>query len=323
MSLALVPASGALLDEILDETYPLWGEGLDRRAYAKYNEAQLRTPWGATRLTRVALVENGRVLSSAKRYDLGLRMDGQETRLIGIGAVFTPGEMRGLGYATELIRRVLEGAAGEGFGHAMLFSEIDPRYYERLGFRALPINQLALDVLPGRHRGSPAIPMRWGEFTDLPAIVEMNATQTSGFRMALVRDRGYVRQAITKKRLLAACGRPGHRKVEFFVVEEGGRAAAYVVLLEVADYWMITECGDRDPSGARVGAMLQALVAREEPHAFHLRAWFPPGFLPPQLRVVAHEIPPVAMMLRPIGREVRPDPPLTLQDIAWWHGDAF
>ena len=107
------------------------------------------------------------------------------------------------------------------------------------------------------------------------------------------------------------------------MVEEGGRAAAYVVLLEVGEFVMVTECGDRDPSGARVGAMLQAVAAREPSRAVRLRAWLPPGFLPPQLEITAHEILPVTMMMRPLGRGVWPSPPLAANDIAWWHADAF
>lgn len=162
-----------------------------------------------------------------------------------------------------MIWRAEYSAASEGFGLALLFSEIDPRYYEHLGFRQLPINQVVLSVRPGTRPGPPAIPMRSGDFGDIPSIVEMNASGSAGYRLALARDPDYARHAIIKKRLLAACGAPGHRKVEFFVVEEGGRAAAYVVLLEVGSFAMITECGDRDPTGARVGAMMQALLARD------------------------------------------------------------
>src|SRR5450759_4223625 len=57
MALDVVAATGDLLEEILDETYPMWGEGLERGAYSKYNQAQLATPWGATHLRRVALVD--------------------------------------------------------------------------------------------------------------------------------------------------------------------------------------------------------------------------------------------------------------------------
>jgi GNAT superfamily N-acetyltransferase len=323
MALEVVAAAGDLLDRILDDTHTLWGEGLDRKAYAAYNRAQLGTPWGATHLARVALVDDGQLLASAKRYDLLTGLDGQPVRTLGLGAVFTPAPLRGRGHASELLRRMLDSAAEEGFGLAVLFSEIDPRYYEHLGFRRLPINQVSLSVRPGRRAGPPAIPMRSGDFGDLRSIVEMNATQCGDYRLGLRRDADYVRHAITKKRLLAACGQPGHRHVEFFVVEEGGRAAAYVVLLEVGEFVMITECGDRDPSGARVGAVLQSIVARDRSRSIRLRAWLPPGFLPPQLEITAHEVPAVTMMMRPLGRQVWPTPTLAASEIAWWHADAF
>lgn len=323
MAVEIVPVTGQLLERILDDTFPIWGEGLTRAAYARYNRAQLAAPWGSTHLRRVALVENGRLLATAKRYDLSGRVDGQLVRILGLGAVFTPKSERGHGHATTLLRRMLDDAAAEGFGLALLFSDIGPRYYERLGFRQLPVNQLALSVRPGTRKGTPMIPLRSGDFGDLASLVEMNAAQSAGYRFTLTRDADCIRQAITKKRLLAACGRPGHRTVDFLVVEEGGRAAAYAVLFEVGEFAMVTECGDRDPTGSRVGALLQAVLARDPSRRLRLRAWWPTNFLPPQVDIVAHEVAPVAMMVRPLGSSVWPDPPLTVSDIRWWHADAF
>ena len=172
----------------------------------------------------------------------------------------------------------------------------------------------------------PGIAMRSGEPRDLAAVAEMNGMQAEGFRFTLLRDAEYVGYAHAKKRLLAACGRPGHRQVEFLVVEEGGRAAAYLVVLEVGESWMITECGDRDPSGARVGALLETMLARAghrpTPRVTQVRAWLPPRFLPPQLEVLRTEAPSVRMMVAPLaGFEVVP--PLAAGDLAWWHADAF
>ncbi len=323
MAITVVPATGDLLERILDDTFPLWGEGLDRAAYGRYNRAQLAAPWGSTHLRRVALVENGRLLATAKRYDLSGRLDGQPIRILGLGAVFTPESERGRGHAATLLRRVLDDGAAGGSGLALLFSDIGPRYYERLGFRRLPINQVALSVRPGTRPGTPMIPLRSGDFGDLAALVEMDAAHNAGYRFALVRDADYIRQAVTKKRLLAACGRPGHRTVEFLVVEEGGRAAAYAVLFEAGEFAMITECGDRDPAGSRVGALLQAVLARDPARRLRLRAWWPPDFRPPQVDIAALEVAPITMMMRPLGSSVWPDPPLDVSNIRWWHGDAF
>jgi GNAT superfamily N-acetyltransferase len=317
----LAPASPEQLTEILDATHPLWGEGLDRAAYERYNDAQRKTRWGAGHLHRLVLEDGRRWLATAKRYDLRGRLDGREMRMMGIGAVFTPTPLRGRGHAAELVRRMLEQAQGEGVELALLFSEIGTRYYESLGFGSVPLTQLSLGVnaLPG----PPGIAMRSGEAADLESICEMNRRQTDGVRFAMIRDADYVGFAIAKKRLLAASGTQGRRTVRFFVVEEGGRAVAYLVLLEVGDYWMITECGDRDPSGARVGAMLQSLLADADRRPARIRAWLPPNFLPPQLAVAARELPALTMMVQPIGHAARLAPPLRADDLAWWHADAF
>jgi len=49
---------------------------------------------------------------------------------------------------------------------------------------------------------------------------------------------------------------------EFLVAEEGHMAVAYLVCTAHHGRWAIEEAGDRDPSGARIGAMLQVMLAR-------------------------------------------------------------
>jgi len=68
----LIRATGAQLESLLDDTFPLWGDGLTRKGYGHWNIAQERTDWGTRHLRRFALMDGARVLSSAKRYDLSL-----------------------------------------------------------------------------------------------------------------------------------------------------------------------------------------------------------------------------------------------------------
>lgn len=316
----VVATTGAILESILDLTHPVWGEGLDRASYARYNAAQLKTPWGESNLRRVALLdEHGGWISTAKRYRLRVRVNGTEVPAVGIGALFTRPDARRRGAAGELLRALMAEAEAEGARLALLFSEIGTRYYERFGFRAVPVTQTVLDLK--RTATPPAIAMRSGEADDLASIAEMNGTQAEGFSFALSRSPEYIAFAITKKRLLAASGLPGHRGVEFFVVEEGGRAAAYAVVLAVGDYWMVTECGDRDPTGARAGALLEAMLARPTARAGRLVAWLPPNFLPPQLHVLWRERPAIVMMAAPLGGFAFEVP--HRDQVTWWHADAF
>jgi hypothetical protein len=122
--------------------------------------------------------------------------------------------------------------------------------------------------------------------------------------------------------LLAGLGPPGLRQVEFFVVEEGASAVAYVVLNENANGWTLEEAGDRDPAGARLGAMLQVLLAREPSHPTPLiRAWWPRGFaVPPQVQLTDHSVPKDVFMVRPLSDAAMPR---TADDVFYWHADHF
>ena len=133
----------------------------------------------------------------------------------------------------------------------------------------------------------------------------------------------FVRHNITKKRLLAGLLPADLLNVEFFIVEEGASAVAFAILTVTQDDVILEMCGDRDPTGARVGAILQVLRARTPSEARPLlTAFLPSGWLPPQLEVEsATEIREV-MMIRPL-RSGLLDRPLTEQDVLYWHGDMF
>src|SRR5678816_1367590 len=103
-------ADPAVHEQILDLTYPLWGEGLTRQAYGAWNRGQMSTPWGRTHLERVALLDAGQVLSSAKRYYFDATVSGVRQRVVGVGAVFTPPE--GRGRARGLRKHLLDEDAG-------------------------------------------------------------------------------------------------------------------------------------------------------------------------------------------------------------------
>src|SRR5918993_4923309 len=115
----------------------------------------------------------------------------------------------------------------------------------------------------------------------------MHAVRAASVRFALRRDASLIHYALSKKRLLAGLGPSGLRQVEFFVAEEGASAVAYIVLSENANGWTLEEAGDRDPAGARLGAMLQVLLAREPSKPAPLiRAWWPRSMpVPPQIEL--------------------------------------
>jgi hypothetical protein len=166
-------------------------------------------------------------------------------------------------------------------------------------------------------------PVRSGDRGDLAAIA---ATPTLGARTArfrLERSADFIEFALTRGRLLAGLAPIGERELRFLVVEEGMRAAAYAFISIVGDTWVIEECGDRDPTGARVGAILQTLIAREPTERRPtITAWLPPGFLPPQAAVVAARPSAVRLWVRPLA-SCAGLAGLAAADIAYWHGDLI
>lgn len=313
-------APGAHLEQVLDDTFPLWGEGLSRRAYGQWNRAQMATGWGREHLRRVGLVTGGEVLASAKRYLFDALVDGRPQRVLGIGAVYTPETRRGQGLAATLIDTMLADGRARGCAWALLFSEIGSAYYERLGFTALQRDMVTIDV-PRTRRGAPGTMVRSLDSGDLADVSAISTTYAAGAGFALIRTPDLIAYGIARRRLRAGLGPAGMRQVEAFVAEEGGRAVAYIVVSRGPEGVVLEECGDRDPRGSRIGALLEALVERDPSRPDRtLRAWMPPGLHPPQLPfsdpVPAAEV----MMLRPLTADAAALPP---QPSVWWPIDVF
>ena len=317
----LVLAERPLRERIEDETFVIWNEGLARAAYSKWNEAQMRTAWGRDRLHRLALLDDGgRWVASIKRYRLTVRYDDEVVPVVGIGAVFTPPVLRGRNFALQMIERVLEEESAAGTPLAALFSEIGAGYYARLGFVPVPLDEVTLRVR--QKDGAPAMLVRSGTEADLGHIAAMHEVRSAPARFAVVRTPDLIYFSIAKRRLLAGLGPPGKRQTEFFVAEEGQNAVAYVVITSNERGWFIEEAGDRDPAAARLGAMLQVLLAREPSHQQPpVRSWWPAAFpVPPQVQIVDRAPAPDLLMVRPLRDGLQPLKP---DDVFWWKSDYF
>lgn len=320
----VVSAEGVILDRILEATYSLWHEGLSREAYGRFDAALMKTAWGRHHERRVALVDGAEVLASAKQYDLTGVLDQQPVHVCGIGAVFTEPGHRGHGHARTLVDRLLAEATCDGATVALLFSDLGSTWCLGNGFEIIPRTEAELSVTESLRHGAPMTLVRGGEQRDVAAIVAMGDVRARPFRFHLDRDVEFVQYAITKKRLLAGLGAAGARQLHFFIAEEGITAAAYIVLSVVGNTWTIEECGDRDPSGARVGAILQALVAREPvEHRPSIHGWLPAGFVPPQVTIVAAKPSTKVMMVRTLGSTVVWPPLSGDGDVLYWRSDIF
>lgn len=318
----VISADGPILERILDTAHAIDSGGLSRHAFARCDAAQVRTAWGRRHQRRRALVEGADVLASATQYDLSAILHQRPVRVCGIGEIWPQTTLATGGPARELVDRLLEQAARDGAALALLFSDIGHEQ-QHDGFDAVPMTDVEISVAEPLRRGAPMTLIRGGEERDVAAIVAMGKVRADPFRFHLDRDVDFVQYAITKKRLRAGLGPAGAREVHFFIAEEGITAAAYVVISIVGATWTIEECGDRDPSGARVGAILQALIAREPVERRPtIRAWLPRGFVPPQITMASASPSTAVMMIRSLGTAVV-HPPLSGDDVLYWRSDIF
>jgi hypothetical protein len=82
------------------------------------------------------------------------------------------------------------------------------------------------------------------------------------------------------------------------------------------------ECGDRDHTGARVGALL-ALIAPDPPERRPtIQAWSPLRFLPPQVTITSAVPSRELIRVRMLGATAL-EPPLANDDVLFWLNDIL
>jgi hypothetical protein len=226
----VVAAEGAILERILDTTYPVLHQDLSRQAFAKFDAAQRKTAWALGHQRRFALVEGADLLASAQRYELSGTIDRQCVSICGIGAVCTDPACHDGCHARVLVERLIDDARRDGADLALLFIATDRTRYAPESFEVIPTGDVELKVAESSRYGAPMTLVRSGEDRDLAAIAAMGQARASQFRFHLDRDVDLVKYVITKKRLLAGLGSAGVRQLQFVIAEEGITAAAYMVV---------------------------------------------------------------------------------------------
>jgi hypothetical protein len=297
--------------------------GLPHAAVRRWRFAQMQTLWGRSHACRVGLTERGVLLASATRYLFDGFLDGVRIRVCALGNL-TSATDADSPFIPALVADVIEDAAVRHRADvALLFCGGIERWQSEAGYHNIAPPDVDLVFPPTPRAGAPMVSLRVGENRDLPAIVAMGQSRSAPFRFHLDRDLDFVTHGIVRERLLAGLAPAGVQELQFFVTEEGTNATAYVVMRVRGEAWTILQCGDRDPSGARVGAIMQALIARDPARSSpSIRGWFPPGFTPPQAARVSATQSALTLWASRLGSH-RHDVPLRAEDSLYWMSDLF
>jgi predicted GNAT family acetyltransferase len=254
--------------EVLPMTAPLWA---GRRSFEEYVAQTLelaRSAYGRRRYRTIGLYDGRRLLASFKRYERDVRLETRTLRAMGIGAVFTPSELRGRGYASVLLASALDTARAEKYDLAYLFSDIRPQFYAELGFGELPSRALTLraDALPAR-RLDPS-QLREGDWSGVRRTFELcENRRAAGFARG-----DSVWQWIRAR--VSHCSEHAVGRATNLVVRRGRKIVAYVfgVRAPERDAYVVDEYGFCDDAAAAVPALLRAAAGDLR----RVAGWLPP-----------------------------------------------
>ncbi|KAJ3183466.1 hypothetical protein HDU87_006785 [Geranomyces variabilis] len=151
-NLALLEASPAHVQAALDANYAAWGPPLSKPDYVAREHALTLTPFSQSTLKAWVLVHKDApdtVLSSCETYthDCLLRKNGTTThgKCLAIASVFTPAAHRRKNYARTMLTLLRDTRMTCALA-SILYSDIGPEYYARLGWAVYPSRITTLDA---------------------------------------------------------------------------------------------------------------------------------------------------------------------------------
>ena len=257
--------------EVLPLTAEVWAGKRDFEHYVSQNLEVAQSGYGRRHFRTMGLSDGTTLLSSFKRYERAIHMGTQRLRAYGIGAVYTPPELRGRGYASAMIAMAMDRARVDGYDVAYLFCDIRPQFYQELGFTPIASRAISLrsDNLPN----------------DRIEVQRLEDTDWSGVRRCFeLRDRtrpwAFVRTPLVWEliRLRIRQGSEHAVGVQTNLVVRRGRAiAAYVLGVRAPEHdaYLLDEFGFAD---AQAAGLIGPLLRSAAGDLRRVAGWLPPEF---------------------------------------------
>lgn len=255
--------------EVLPLTAPLWA---GRRSFREYVEQTLetaRSAFGRRHYRTIGLYDGRTLVASFKRYERAIHHGTRRLASVGFGAVFTPEERRGRGYASVMLAAALDRARKDGYELAFLFSDIRPHFYAMLGFRELASRRFSLraDALPSERLDLAALDDE--DWRSLRRVFEQWESR---------RDVGFLRNAAVwewiRMRMRHASEHSAGDQTNL-VMRRRGRIVAYVCGVRAAqlDTYVLEEFAFADDASA---ALVPALLRAAAGDLRRVAGWLPP-----------------------------------------------
>ncbi len=208
-------------------TFDIWSKGRsldDHIQYRLNSPTHRRAEWFVG-------CRDGQVVTSLAAHPVQFCAHGETLSGIAIGSVYTLPEARGQSFAPRLIDWVESHARGRGIGMSVLYSDIKPEYYARLGYALCPSwegyrsvqkdppGELALRLVPFDVAGR------------LPLVKQTYAAYHGALPLSIARNDDYWQMMLEK----FAADR-------FFALENAsGEWFGYVMVGSREDIWRIVD----------------------------------------------------------------------------------
>lgn len=254
--------------EVLPVSAKLWAGRRDLATYQRQTTEIARSPYGRENYATFGFEVDGTRVASCKRYLRTIRHGAATLRAFGIGAVFTPEEYRGCGYASAMLATLLDERRAAGDDVAYLFSDIRPQFYAAIGFVELPSRAISLraDALP-----TTRVAVERLEAKDWPAVQRTFASREAERPWAFERNA----QVWNWVRLRIKHGSEHTKGSETnLVIRRGRTLAGYVVGVRAPEHdaYIVDEFGWGDRDEDVVAPLLRAAAGDLR----RIVGWLPP-----------------------------------------------
>jgi predicted acetyltransferase len=238
----LQAAEPADLLAILRSSYTMWGCGMSREDYVEWIRSQKQTFYWRRNVRYLVVRSDGKLVCSCKLYTLTMRARGKFFRVAGIGAVYTMPEHRGRGHASQMLEALEQLAKQENFDALLLYSDIDPSFYEQAGYQLLSdcdfhfwLNDpLVQQQIMNDHSFAEDLHQHETELGQLEAesaseLISHYIRHAASLPWAVVRDEHYWNYKLNRELFLQLHSRADRPNLEYLSMELGSAGGGYAL----------------------------------------------------------------------------------------------
>lgn len=267
------------LEGFLPELHTSFGSGMSLEEYGAYQRALADHPHTRRAIRTLVLRDaEGSPLSHLRLHAVRGLCRSEEVLLGGIAMVLTPESLRGRGYGSLLLDATIGLLQREGIDGAYLFSDIDPAFYERFGFRTVAATEVEDSIGSLPDRGSQTVTVRNATPEDHPAIRGIHERAGEGEEFWLLRDPDRWDFLLARPQLRARYTLGSDQLRILLVGERNGAIAGYAIAAVESGRLWIDEVGMDRPDTDLADALLASLRAKGlERSVERWSAPWPPG----------------------------------------------